>query len=91
MTERLGRFAKLSIILVGAIVLSTNPATTGTAMAAEQSAGNCIWCFTNCPSNLIDFCTNTQCPNQNATCTSGSGCQGVNGHWYDYKVSCAAA
>lgn len=85
-----GLLLKALVVAGGAIGLLTNPMQARTAVAEQEDsgAGGCVWCSDTC-ADLIGFCSGKNCPVLNDTCSNSSGCQGTNGHWYDYRITCA--
>jgi hypothetical protein len=77
---------QLVVILGGGIVLLTNPRTA----TATETPGGCIWCRTSCPGSLTDYCRDKHCAVTSTSCTNSAGCQGVDGEWYTYKVTCGS-
>lgn len=92
---RRGLFLKAAVVLGGAVGLVMNPAQARPGMAQALNPGTvvvappaCVWCSDTC-ADLIGFCSGKNCPTGNATCSNATGCQGVSGHWYDYKITCS--
>ena len=83
-------FVQLLTIGIGVAVLVSTP-TRADAEAEEEggSGGPCVWCRTSCPQDLTDYCERKNCPVLSTTCSNATGCQGVVGEWFTYKITCA--
>lgn len=71
------------VIALGGIAMATTPAA-----AAAPHLGGCNWCRDSCPGDLQGYCQD-HCNSGEGSCSTG-GCEGTDGHFYDYTVSCGA-